>query len=752
MISERSSLMGSQAKEPISEEEAYGSFTRREIRALANRIYQEASPLNADLWRAVASAESSLKTETLAKRNSSIGRRLESISIEQLASGQHIRRAGLEELKARGVTTAGRLLGYRPDELAQVTGIGPDSVEKLIRRAQSVSSPRQEDIALSGSIDLWDGADHAVSRALAFWNGIAQLNGSPSARTVRRAALSSSELLRSSAWYRWPFLSRRSRESVRRRLAELDGDVRSSKVADSSTYVGAKLSDLEHHRGVPIDRAYWSNHSAELLTDLERFYLDDDDAEIGQLIARRLGEVDQELIARMNSLRLKTDLLERRLRLYQDLGARFCIAVGSGLLGDDMGLGKTTQALAAIAHITATEPRSRHLVVCPASLLLSWRGEAAMTVPSIVFRMFRGSRRLDELELWLDSGGILAVSYDLSEQLSNQLVARRLTFTCLVADEAHAVKDASTNRSKAVRRLSAVASRTLLMTGTPLVNKATDMISLMRIVDPPLSESLLDRYGSSEDILRDAAEFRSAISGRYLRRKQSDVLAELPPLTLVDVPVFLGRREVQTYKDEVRTGHLGKMRIAASSSPSKLAALREIADEAESAGKKMLIFSEHLAVLDAAASAIGNRSYVVSGGVSEAETSRREAAFRDARGFSALVYQIRKGGVGKNFQEASVVVLCEPQYTPAAEKQAIARAHRMGQTQGVVCYRLIAVGTVDERLVQIVDLKTQLINGLSHESDLEAELRELGDVAVDRGELVRDEQRRLGVADSASQA
>ena len=88
-------------------------------------------------------------------------------------------------------------------------------------------------------------------------------------------------------------------------------------------------------------------------------------------------------------------------------------------------------------------------------------------------------------------------------------------------------------------------------------------------------------------------------------------------------------------------------------------------------------------------------------------------------------------------------MLCEPQYTPAAERQAVARAHRMGQTQGVVCYRLIAMGTIDERLVETIDLKTQLINGLSHDSDLDAEA-ELGHGAIDLGEVVRQERDRFG--------
>ena len=123
--------------------------------------------------------------------------------------------------------------------------------------------------------------------------------------------------------------------------------------------------------------------------------------------------------------------MDRKLRLYQDLGARFCLAVGNGLLGDDMGLGKTTQALAAMAHLSASTAGARHLVVCPAALLLSWRDEAKSTVPSMDFRLCRGAGRAESLSAWLASGGTLAVSYDLSDQLSKQIASSGEGFTSL---------------------------------------------------------------------------------------------------------------------------------------------------------------------------------------------------------------------------------------------------------------------------------------------------------------------------------
>lgn len=533
--------------EPAPTDSGRQRFTRREVRELAREVHRDASPLNAALWRAVGDAKTALRTEAKGKRDSAIRERMQGVTLDQLAKGQHIRKGGLENLRSRGLLSASDLLERGSADLAQVPDMTTHSVDKLVRRAEELRNPRHDDIALSGSLDLWAGVDHALGRALVFWNTVVGLNGAPSAQLVRRASLTSANLLRLSAWYRWPFVGRPVRDEAYQQVTDLRSAVQSRGLAQAYSDVGTKLNNLQHHRGVPVDRAYWSHNSVTLLTELERFYLDHDDELVGRVLASRLGEVDQNLIDRMNSVRLDTALLERKLRLYQDPGARFCLAVGNGLLGDDMGLGKTTQALAAMAHLSASTAGARHLVVCPAALLLSWRDEASSTVPSMDFRLYRGAGRAECLSAWLASGGILAVSYDLSDQLAEQIASSSEGFTSLVVDEAHAVKEPSTTRSKAVRRLSGLAERTLLMTGTPLVNTANDMINLMRIVDPPLAEHLQERYGPSDDVLRDAAEFRSAISSRYLRRKQSDVLTELPPLTLVDVPVELGSKEVLDY-------------------------------------------------------------------------------------------------------------------------------------------------------------------------------------------------------------
>jgi hypothetical protein len=185
--------------DPTPANEGRQRFTRREVRELAREVHGEASPLNEALWRAVADAKMTLRTEARAKRDSAIHQRMQGVTLDQLAKGQHIRKAGLENLRSRGVLSASDLLERGSADLAQVPDVTVQSVDKLVRRAEELRNPRHDDIALNGSLDLWAGADNAVGRALVFWNTVTGLNGAPSAQRVRRAALTSASLLRLSA-------------------------------------------------------------------------------------------------------------------------------------------------------------------------------------------------------------------------------------------------------------------------------------------------------------------------------------------------------------------------------------------------------------------------------------------------------------------------------------------------------------------------------------------------------------------------
>jgi SNF2 family DNA or RNA helicase len=146
--------------------------------------------------------------------------------------------------------------------------------------------------------------------------------------------------------------------------------------------------------------------------------------------------------------------------------------------------------------------------------------------------------------------------------------------------------------------------------------------------------------------------------------------------------------------------------------------LQEIIGECRDSQKKVLVFSQFRDVLDLCLSAIGPESLPYHGDVPIGKRPAVVREFEEADGFSALVMQIETGGFGLNLQAASVVILMEPQLKPSTEQQAIARAHRMRQTQTVVVCRLVAAASIDERIVQLSGLKAELFGQLARHSTL----------------------------------
>jgi SNF2 family DNA or RNA helicase len=186
--------------------------------------------------------------------------------------------------------------------------------------------------------------------------------------------------------------------------------------------------------------------------------------------------------------------------------------------------------------------------------------------------------------------------------------------------------------------------------------------------------------------------------------------------------------------------------VGGGQSSAKIKRIGEIADECRSNGQKLLVFSSFTDVVNAVDAEIGADCEIIDGSVSHRDRQIRLDQLRDADGFRALSMQIDVGSVGLNIQAASVIVLVEPQYKPSTEAQAIARAHRMGQTSTVVVYRLIAADSVDERLVELTNFKAELFDRLARNSVLADLAPEANDPTIDEGSLLRFERNRIAVA------
>lgn len=476
------------------------------------------------------------------------------------------------------------------------------------------------------------------------------------------------------------------------------------------------------------------------------------------------GFVPEPLRREVARVRLDTRLLRPGLvlRNYQAFGTRYALRQRRCMLGDEMGLGKTVQALAAVAHLAAQGHR-HFLVVCPASVQVNWIKETERHT-LLAAHSLHGPHREAAGRAWLRDGGVAVTTFDTLGRLE---CVRQSQIALLVVDEAHYVKNPATRRSSNVREVGDRTKHVLFLTGTPMQNRVEEFRSLVGHLSP----SLARRLGA--DGFADARAFRRAVASVYLRRNQEDVLTELPDR--IDVPawVHLTSDDEAEYRRAVAAGHFMRMRQNGFGLPgsAKTERLREILEGAFADRRKVVVFSYFRGVLDSLSRHLfpgcgsHSRSYPadlrvlgpLTGSVPGGRRQQLVDEFTAHPGPAVLLSQIEAGGVGLNIQAASVVVIAEPQLTPGAEEQAIARVLRMGQVRTVQVHHLLARGSVDERIRELQEHKRLLFDAFARRSAAkEADAR-----AVDAGEyrpsvlddpavpleqrLVLAERHRLGV-------
>jgi SNF2 family DNA or RNA helicase len=373
--------------------------------------------------------------------------------------------------------------------------------------------------------------------------------------------------------------------------------------------------------------------------------------------------------------------------------------------------------------------------------------------------VLHGEDLTDSLAAWLAEGGVAITSYTTLRvcELGRLLEEAEVSPDLCVADEAHYVKNPEAGRTQEARRVLERSDRVALLSGTPMENHPREFLELVRGIRPA-DAAELEALGI--DSVRDgshAGTFQESTSRLYLRRNQEDVLTELPERLELEDWVDLGPADLAAYHGEVRSRNPMGMRravtLGAGEGSAKLARLDELLEEYRAEGRKVLVFSYFLGVLEAVARRPGALE-VLSGRLAPAERQALCDRFTEAEGFALLPAQIVAGGVGLNLQAASVVVLCEPQLKPSTEEQAIARAHRMGQTRRVLVHRLLARGTCDETLLELLAGKSELFDAYARESrvaDLAPSARRGDeDEAGLSTRMIEAELRRLGEADAAA--
>jgi superfamily II DNA or RNA helicase len=659
-----------------------------------------------------------------------VEQRLARMPVEDLVRGARVNTAAL---RRGGVTTAADVDRRTLEDLERLHDIGPKSARKIKKLAAEFKRIRSDDLRPPGNPDVWQAADYALVRGLPVLAGLTVL--APHVALLQQALGAVRWLARATNWLAW-LLSPTSRKArVRSEAPGIRRAWGTSQAAESLQKLLAGLGQVQQAATEP-DTAVagqWRRSSSSLLALLEQLLATKGTTEERDILRRGLAtRFSADLLKRIQSIALNTTRFALQLRVYQEFGAKFAVAAGRGLLGDDMGLGKTVQALAAIAHVTEADGQRHHVVVCPASLIDTWLQEIRRALSGVPGWRFHGPDRDTAFRDWQQTGGVLVTSFRQAEHL---LAGNHTTVGFVVVDEAQFVKNPQAQRTKIVRSLTRRASRVLLMSGTPMENRASELIALADLADPGQGARLRAQFGDGRDAHRDAGTFRDAIGDLYLRRNQDEVLTELPGIIPTDIRLEVGEDELLACKHALAARNLSGARIALTAGngerSAKITRLEEIIRECRDGNKKILIFSQFRRTMELCQTITGEGTPVIHGDVplgKRAEITRR---FQDADGFAALVMQIDVGGVGLNLQAASVVVLMEPQLKPSTEQQAVARAHRMGQTRPVVVYRLIASDSIDERVVQLSGFKAELFDQLARHSVL-------ADAASDLPAGVRD--------------
>jgi superfamily II DNA or RNA helicase len=445
--------------------------------------------------------------------------------------------------------------------------------------------------------------------------------------------------------------------------------------------------------------------------------------------------------------------VQASLRPYQRQGLnwlQFLCAHGlAGVLADDMGLGKTLQTL---AHIQVEKDAGRlthpALIIAPVSLMGNWQREAARFCPQLRSLVLHGKERHAVADS-MAGHDIVIAPYSLLQRDRERWLAAQ--WHIVVLDEAQNIKNASTHAAQVAGQLQT--RHRLCLSGTPMENHLGEIWSLFHFLMPgflgsqqrfnTLFRAPIEKLGHGERL----AQLRARVTPFMLRRTKALVAQELPPKVETVMRVQLSGPQADLY-ETIRLGMEKTVREALTSkglarsqitildallklrqvccdpqlvpleaaqkvkTSAKLEQLMELLPEMLAEGRRILLFSQFTSMLT----------------LIEAELKKRQLPWVKLTGQSrkrdALIGQftsgqvplflisLKAGGVGLNLPQADTVIHYDPWWNPAVETQATDRAHRIGQTQSVWVVKMVAQGTIEERILALQERKAQLAGSL----------------------------------------
>ena len=466
-------------------------------------------------------------------------------------------------------------------------------------------------------------------------------------------------------------------------------------------------------------------------------------------------EADAEVEAAMSALTERDQAMQkyvpsrlnRKLTPYQQRGSGWLLSLYEarmgGILADEMGLGKTVQIIAALSAAKRRDGTQKNMIVTPTSLTYHWLAELKRFDDSLVVRVITGPREerrraIEEMKQEKDVDVILT-SYPLLRRDIDHL--RDIPLRFAVLDEAQSVKNAQSQGAVAAKELDAQVR--IALTGTPMENHTGELWSIFDFILPGYlgnQAAFLRRYGGGEH----AEELRERIRPFLMRRLKDEVLADLPKkheqslyaaMTPEQTVVYDGL--MQTLRQHVgqalADGSLPRARMQVLSillklrqvcchpklfldnydgTSGKLELLVQTVHNAIASKRRMLIFSQFVGMLQMIRKRLSREGVQCLYLDGETRPEQRQELCDRFNGGEGKVFLIslKAGGTGLNLTGADLVIHYDPWWNPATEDQATDRAHRIGQTRDVDVIRLIAQGTIEEKVTDLSKRKRAIFD------------------------------------------
>ena len=444
--------------------------------------------------------------------------------------------------------------------------------------------------------------------------------------------------------------------------------------------------------------------------------------------------------------------LDKIMRNYQKNGFRWMKTLEDcgfgGILADDMGLGKTLQTISVLLDAKESGREGTSIIISPASLVFNWGEEFAKFAPQLKVQMLAGkaAERTEIIEDY-ENVDVLITSYDILKRDIDQYADKQFLYE--IIDEAQYIKNQTTAASKAVKLINSKVR--FALTGTPIENRLSELWSIFDYLMPGFLytydsfrkdfENPIVKYGDEEQMAR----LQKMVRPFIMRRLKKDVLKDLPDkLEESRVVRFDGEQQklydaqVVHMKNELNSGddedfRKNKLRILAEltrlrqiccdphlcfenykGDSAKLDSCLELIESAISGGHKILLFSQFTSMLAIIETALSDRDiayYKITGETSKQDRLSMVKQFNEDD-TPVFLISLKAGGVGLNLTGADVVIHYDPWWNVAVQNQATDRAHRIGQTKKVTVYKMIAKGTIEEKIVKLQETKKDLADNI----------------------------------------